>query len=253
MPTTQHAKRVAYRLLLVLLLTGCVATDKAPIPPTEQAVEDEAKAGSTTDAATTVTNANADVNANVNKSANTGERFAIAQTGEPVEIVGILSVVDQASCKLASGCGPKYRVFSENFDDRLPLVGDINDADKDRLLRVHGIWAVLDDDDGGGTAADPQQTAVQVSRYEVLSDLNYRDFLSDGANQYTLSNFGCISLWDKSFRWKMNGDAIFLIVRLSNSIGVDVATAPYIELWYDAVTETLQSESKSNTEVNPCN
>ncbi len=180
-----------------------------------------------------------------------GARFAVAQTGEPVELIGILAVLDQDNCRLDDGCGPKYRIFSEDFDDRIALLGEIADDHRDQIIRVRGTWTFMSDEDRKGVDREWGDTAVDVTGYEVLSPLKYRDFLVDKANRYTEENFGCSSLWDKSFRWRINNDQLSLIVRITKS-QVDLGSLPYIELRYDAQTESLIDEIKSSVKVNPC-
>jgi len=180
-----------------------------------------------------------------------GARFAVAQTGEPVELVGVLAVVSKDRCKLESGCGPKYRIFSEDFDDRIPLQGDIDDTHDSQLIKVRGTWAFVSDDDKKGLDREWGDTAVQVTAYEVLSSLKYQQFLVSEANQFTNDNYGCESLWDKSFKWRINNNQPSLIIRLTQS-GLDLESLPFLELWFDADSQALVRQQKSSDDVNPC-
>lgn len=180
-----------------------------------------------------------------------GSRFSSAQTGLAVELTGILAIVNTQDCPLVEGCGPKYRIFSEDFDDRIPLLGDISDDHSDQLIKVQGVWTFLSDEESRGLNRDAGDAAVKVASYEILSPLKYRDFLIDEADQYTVENYGCSSLWDKSFRWRTNNDQLTLIVRLTES-SLAREPLPYLELWFDANSRALTTESASSDGVDPC-
>jgi|GEM_PF-4320345 len=180
-----------------------------------------------------------------------GSRFAVAQTGEPVELVGILAVVGEDRCRLASGCGPKYRIFSEDFDDRVPLQGEIDDTHDSQAIRVRGVWTFVSDEDRKGLDRKWGDTAVEVTSYEVLSPLKYQQFLVAQANEFTQANFGCESLWDRSFKWRINNNDLSLIIRLTQG-SIDGQSQPFLELWFDAESQALLRQQGSDEDVNPC-
>lgn len=151
--------------------------------------------------------------------------------GEPERAhIGMLVVVEPDECMLPEGCGPRNRVYDEEFERRVVVLGDLDAADSGRVVRLEGRWAAPTKTAGGAEAR-----VFEAGGYEVLSRFDYQDFLVRRADRFARERFGCAVGWDKTFAWRLRGGVPYLVVRVTDARAGD-AVPPRIELWYDGVT-----------------
>lgn len=162
--------------------------------------------------------------------------------------IGMLVVVEPEDCMLPEGCGPRNRVYDEEFDRRVVALGELEAADSGRIVRLEGRWAA-------STAAgegDDTERVLEVSDYRVLSRFEYHDFLVRQADLFARERFGCAVGWDKTFAWRMRGDVPYLIVRMTDTRTGEDPGAPRIELWFDGVTGHRVEVDIQPPDADPC-
>lgn len=195
----------------------------------------------------------------------------VLRTGEGT-CLGILSVAcydDDCApfqdaglfCGIPEGCGPRYMLKSPSLDSGIPLLGNVDDRDWYRLVRVTGILTELPESEFGTfypEAYDGPTQAILVESQEVVGAIRYHDFLVEASGAYVQDRYPCLArgvygrvftTWNKEFSWTLEGDRPLLRVRLTDT--TPSAQVAFIELSYDARTGDLVRETKELTR-DPC-
>jgi len=175
----------------------------------------------------------------------------VAPSSDDFELTGVLSVIRYDDCSVAEGCGPEYRLFSENFTIRTALTGDIHEVHDQLLVTLRGQWIPITNGPLKGDTWRRKDSAVRVSEYDVLTGIRYRDFLLKKARDYSTERYGCDSSWDRSFGWRIVNREPYLIVSLTNAFS-NQTPRPSVSLWYHGNTGKFLRESKSHANVDPC-
>ncbi|MFA5076013.1 MAG: hypothetical protein WC480_01195 [Patescibacteria group bacterium] len=188
----------------------------------------------------------------------TGTKLIIEETASLD--TGILTVV--ADCQSDSGCGPKYKLWSPDFKNFVPLVGDISDQDNGLLIRVVGQIVELPAVEYDPASYRGSTQAWQVTSYQVLDKISYRDFLVQKSREYTNKNYLCFLMPGRQgsfsqgmqtiFGWALVDNQPILKVRMTDIYSVD-DPQPYYELWYDGNSGELVKEIFSPVDGNFCN
>jgi hypothetical protein len=161
-------------------------------------------------------------------------------SGDPhpgkLERVGVLLV---KNCAQSSEC-VQFSLLEPDMRARhVALSGNIDVSLKGRLIAVLGTEL-------------PQQNgmeSIDVEQTRAITEFDYQPFLSQAASEYTQQNFQCISFWDQSYAWKLDGRQPVLMVTLSHPGGAD---AGVVELHYDGLNKALLSANSSPDGANPC-
>ena len=180
------------------------------------------------------------------------QRYSIGTWGKArATMTGMLVVVDPEKCTIREGCGPKYRLMNESFTGYTVLLGNVKDVDDQLLITINGHFVPLSEKARLSNDYRGREEAIEVERYDVLTEIKYRSLLIDKAARDSRQRFGCNVLWDKSFSWQFSGGRPVLVVKLAN-IHTNISRSPFIELSYDGRTGALLSEKRSQPDLNPC-
>lgn len=161
-------------------------------------------------------------------------------SGDPhpgkLERVGVLLV---KTCQSGSDCDQFTLLEPDLQSRRVSLSGNIDASLKGRLIAVLGTE--LPEHNG--------MQAVEVEQSKVITEFDYQPFLSQAVSDYTQLNYQCVSLWDQSFAWKLDGRQPILIATLSHPFEEN---QDRIILEYDGLTRALLSADRTPDETNPC-
>lgn len=161
-------------------------------------------------------------------------------SGDPhpgkLERVGVLLV---KNCQQNSECAQFSLLESDMQTRHVVLSGDI-----DASLKGHLI-AVL----GEELPAQNSMESIQVEQSRSITEFDYFPFLSQAVSEYTQQNNHCVSFWDQSYAWRLDGRQPILMATLSHPSG---APEGRLELQYDGLTRALLSAESKPDGVSPC-
>ena len=159
-------------------------------------------------------------------------------SGDPhpgkTELVGVLL----AERCTSAACD--FSLLDEDLETPLArLKGNIDRSLEGRLI------AVL----GEGLSPENGVTSLMVERNHSITEFDYRSFLEQAVPAYTESAFGCVSLWDQSYAWRVDGRQPVLISTLINPFDTD---AGRVSLEFDGLTRALMKATRSPDNADPC-
>ena len=148
------------------------------------------------------------------------------------EQVGIL-LADNCS---AAGCD--FTLLDEDMETPLArLEGNIDRSLQGRLIAVLG-------------EALPPRDGVPVTRVErnySITEFDYRPFLVEALPTTTQREFGCVSLWDQSYAWRLDGRQPVLIATLRNPF----ESSQRLRLEFNGLSQALMGSSVPDG-IDPC-
>ncbi len=154
---------------------------------------------------------------------------------DKLERVGILLV---QNCGQRADCYP-YSLLGQDIQNRTAILsGNIDASLKGRLI------AVL----GKELAPQNGMEAIEVEQTLAITDVDYQPFLAQAVATHTSQQFGCRSLWDQGYAWRLDGRQPILIAHLSHP--KDPSKGLLLE--FDGLSKALLSESALSDSVNPC-
>jgi hypothetical protein len=161
-------------------------------------------------------------------------------SGDPhpgkLERVGVLLV---NNCTQRSECVPFSLLEPDMQARHVALSGNIDAALGGYLIAVLGTE--LPSTNG--------MELIDVGQTRAITEFDYQPFLAQAVSEYTQQNFQCISFWDQSYSWKLDGRQPVLMVSLSHPQG---AAEGIVELHYDGLSKALMSANSSPDGANPC-
>jgi hypothetical protein len=161
-------------------------------------------------------------------------------SGDPhpgkLEHVGVLLV---KNCAQSSECD-QYSLLGQDMKSRsVILSGDIDASLKGRLI------AVLGTDVSNNSA----MKTIHVEQSKSIVEFDYQPFLNQAVADYTKQNFQCMSFWDQSYGWELEGRQPILIATLRHPKGADSGA---VELRFDGLNKALLSADRIPEDANPC-
>jgi hypothetical protein len=166
-------------------------------------------------------------------------------SGDPhpgkLERVGVLLV---KNCQQGSECDQFSLLEPDMRTRRVSLSGNIDASLKGRLIAVLGQGLAKKDASGQGG-----MESINVEQSKAITDFDYQPFLSKAVSDYTQKNYQCVSFWDQSYAWRLDGRQPLLIATLGHPSGEDSGT---VKLEYDGLNRALLSAERTPVDVNPC-
>lgn len=153
-----------------------------------------------------------------------------------LERVGILLVQDCAE----DGTCSKFSLLEPDMRSRsVALTGSIDAKLQGRLI------AIL----GAGTGGENELERVQVEQTRAITEFDYKPFLDTAVADYVQNTYACASLWDQSYRWRLDVRQPIFIAELSNPLAPDSNS---ITLEFDGLTKAMLSARSEPENANPC-
>ncbi len=166
-------------------------------------------------------------------------------SGDPhpgkLERVGVLLV---KNCEQGSECDQFSLLEPDMRTRRVSLSGDIDASLKGRLIAVLGKGLAKTDGSGHGG-----MESIEVEQSKAITDFDYQPFISNAVSDYTQQNYQCVSFWDQSYAWRLDGRQPLLFATLSHPSGADSGT---VKLEYDGLNRALLSAERTPADLNPC-
>jgi hypothetical protein len=161
-------------------------------------------------------------------------------SGDPhpgkLESVGVLLV---KNCVQSSECA-QYSLLEQDMQSRsVALSGNMDASLKGQLI------AVL----GKEVSNTSEMKSIIVEQSKSITDFDYQPFLSQAVAEYTKQNYQCMSFWDQSYAWRLDGRQPVLIATLSHPEG---AGSGRVTLEFDGLNKALLSADRSPEDANPC-
>ena len=169
--------------------------------------------------------------------------------GGGASITGMLIVVD--NCLIPEGCGPRYRLMDENFQNMIPLIGDIRAADSGLIVTARGQWGDLPQGAENDLNYRGPWRAFFADDYQKHSDIKYHSFLVAAAREESQKKYGCAILWNKTFGWKFENSIARIRVRMTDTYAKK-SPQPFIEFAFDANSGELLNAPEELNGRNPC-
>ena len=163
--------------------------------------------------------------------------------GKKVVLEGLLTISDH--CLIPEGCGPTYKLWDNQVEKFVPLLGSQLNDKNELIVKVIGYEIPLPEEEYHDMNYGGPYRALEVNTLEALSSIPYHDFLIHEAESYSQSKYGCILAWDKSFSWDIISGKTVLKVKMSSDY--------FIEAWFDGNNGELIFESNNINGINPCN
>ena len=152
-----------------------------------------------------------------------------------LERVGILLV---QNCGQRTDCYP-YSLLGQDIQNRTTILsGNIDASLRGRLIAVLGKELAPQDD----------MEAIEVEQTLAITGVDYQPFLAQAVTEYTRQQFGCRSLWDQSYGWRLDGRQPVLIARLNHPADPNKG----LQLEFDGLDKELISMRALSESVNPC-
>ena len=148
---------------------------------------------------------------------------------------------EQVGILLADNCnsaGCDFTLLDEDMESPLAqLEGNIDSSLQGRLIAVLG--QALPEVDG--------VPVIQVERNHSITEFDYRPFFAQAVPATTQREFGCVSLWDQSYAWRLDGRQPVLIATLRNPL----ETGQRLRLEFDGLNQALMASSIPGY-IDPC-
>jgi len=151
-----------------------------------------------------------------------------------IEQVGVLLV---KNCQNSSDCDPYSLLEPDMHTRRATLSGNIDASLKGRLIAVLGTQSA----DGSGS--------IYVEQNRSITQFDYLPFIKKAVADYSRQDYQCLSLWDQSYRWRLDDRQPVLIATLTNPLKEKPGQ---VQLEYDGVSKALLSAQVFPGDTNPC-
>lgn len=140
--------------------------------------------------------------------------------GKDFKILGILTI-----------SGSTYKLWSSYFESYLPLLGQIQSSDNEKLIIANGMMVELPQAEYNENYKSPT-IALQVSSYEELGNVKYHKYLIDKSTDYTTNKFGCKPSQDRYIGFIIKDNKLYFKVRWVFT-DMNKSEDKYYELWID--------------------
>jgi len=160
---------------------------------------------------------------------------------------GIMTIAEPC---LIEYCGPKYKLWNEDFTEYIPLMGEVQRSYRGMLIRVHGDRIPIPEEERDLPPGAEIPDAIEVERSQSISNFDYNS-LGIGIREYMIERYGCSTGWDKSFGWYCSADTSEMWIRLTDTYSEDLPF-PFIEVHYDCETGLPVREVNNLDGRNPC-
>lgn len=162
---------------------------------------------------------------------------ANTQHSGKLERVGVLLV---QACESDASCSEFSLLEPDMQSSSVALTGRIDPALQGQLIAILGV----------GSGKKNGMELVQVEQTRAITTFDYKPFLDMAVADYVQNQYACVSLWDQSYRWRLDKRQPVLIATLSNPLFPDSAMT--LQLEFDGLTKSLISAHGEPQEVNPC-
>ena len=263
----QYMKNSVYFLILMifLIITGCTQNIKSTqiynktnyikAETTNAHISDNESIKETSDLQKIVVYEKLDKDKTVDNLLNKSQNLLI---GKETEIIGILDIVKENQM-CAGSCVRVTTIRGINFRYFIPLFGNIKLEDDEKLIKAFG--KIIETPKGTIPTVDYSgenpSISLNVSNYDIISNLPYHSFLISNSTKYISENFGCEFSHDKNIGWTIDNNTAYLVVRWTSFPYNEtsqhyIKSDQYIELYYDIYGNIAKIDDEMNG-YNPCN